>query len=151
MEFIIGFIVLILVIGLLKKIWPLLVLGGVGYLFYLFPLYTGIAVGILVVLGLIGTLIEKAEQNKLEKDMKSILALVDKKGMIDADQINASVGSSIDIDKQNIALKELVSQNSVELVDLGEKQVYKSCGGMTTPKQSAISNIKTNQVEINLD
>jgi len=151
MEFIIGFIVLILVIGLLKKIWPILVLGGVGYLFYLFPFYTGIAVGVLFVLGIIGILIEKSEENRLEKNMKSVLALVDKKGMIDLDQINASVGSSIGIENQKIALNELVSQNSVELVDLGEKQVYKSSGGIPIPKQSAISNIEKNQVEINLD
>jgi len=132
MGFIVGLIVLLsvlaLVISLLEKIWPLLILGAVGYLFYLFPFYAGVAVGVLIFLIVLVALIEKTGRSELEKDIECILLLFGENNIIDADQINASVGSFIGVVRQNVVLNVLIRRKSIELVDLGSKRLYKYCG-----------------------
>ncbi|XNJ86521.1 hypothetical protein AB6C47_002130 [Vibrio cyclitrophicus] len=111
-------IVICIGIALFKRIWPLIVLGVVIWLVYLFPVPT---ISIIAVLALLGYWAD----NSAKKDFATIEAYLEEKGMLDVDQIAS--GTSISETAINTALEKLVEINKVEKVELQKGEfLYKS-------------------------
>ncbi|KNH14447.1 hypothetical protein [Vibrio cyclitrophicus] len=111
-------IVICIGIALFKRIWPLIVLGVVIWLVYLFPVPT---ISIIAVLALLGYWADSSSK----KDFATIEAYLEEKGMLDVDQIAS--GTSISETAINTALEKLVEINKVEKVELKKGEfLYKS-------------------------
>ena len=111
-------IVICIGIALFKRIWPLIVLGVVIWLVYLFPVPT---ISIIAVLALLGYWADSSAK----KDFATIEAYLEEKGMLDVDQIAS--GTSISETAINTALEKLVEINKVEKVELQKGEfLYKS-------------------------
>lgn len=112
------FFVLCVGIALLQRIWPFLVLGGVIWLIYLFPVPAISTIAVLVVL-------YYWADSSSNKDLVIITQYLEENGMVDISQIinNTSISET----SVNVALKKLIEKNKVEEVELERGNLlYKS-------------------------
>ncbi|HCM1321427.1 TPA: hypothetical protein N2907_003741 [Vibrio parahaemolyticus] len=111
-------IVICIGIALFKRIWPLIVLGVVIWLVYLFPVPT---ISIMAILALLGYWVDGSSK----KDLATIETYLEEKGMLDIGQIAS--GTSISESSINTALEKLIEVNKVEKVELKKGEfLYKS-------------------------
>lgn len=111
-------IVICIGIALFKRIWPLIVLGVVIWLVYLFPVPT---ISIMAILVLLGYWVDSSSK----KDLATIETYLEEKGMLDIGQIAS--GTSISESSINTALEKLIEVNKVEKVELKKGEfLYKS-------------------------
>lgn len=130
MEVIVGFIVLAILFAIFKKVWPFLLLGGIGYSIYLWPFPV---ISFLVALTALAVV-----ANHFEKDKKKeLLSIVKTRNIIDLEEIvEMSKKSRGDVIR---SLDLLEKEGEVKKDIVKEKVLYKSKDYMNTESVQEIN------------